>query len=92
MDVRVHEAREDRGAGKVDGAIRGWRVARPDALDVPVVDQEPLARRLQRERVDARGAVEGLQRSSCSGAARESYQGRSRAEGLVTCRMRLPAR
>ena len=59
VDVGVDEPRHDRRPRQVDHPIRMRRVAAPHALDVPVVDQDPLAGLRVRERVHAGGAVEG---------------------------------
>ena len=55
----VDEPGQDRGAREVDHTIRVRRVPAAHALDVAVVDQDPLAGLRVRERVHAGGAVEG---------------------------------
>ena len=60
MDVRVDEARDDRDAGQVDDAVGVGRRAGPDALDMPVVDEDPLPHRRVAEGVDLRGPIQGL--------------------------------
>ena len=59
MDVGVDEPWHDRGAGQVDHPVGGRGFARPDALDVPPVDQQPLPRLGIGLGPDASGAVKG---------------------------------
>ena len=59
MDVRVDEAGQDGGARELHDPIRVRRVAAPHALDVAVVDQDPLAGLRMRQGVHARRAIEG---------------------------------
>ena len=60
MHVRIDEAGEDDRAGKLDEAVRGRRVADADALDVTLVDEEPVPGLRVAERVDAPCPVERL--------------------------------
>ncbi len=59
VDVGVDEPGHDRRAREVHHPVGVRRVPAPHALDVTVVDQDPLAGLRVRERVHAGGAVEG---------------------------------
>ncbi len=60
MDVAVDQTGHDRGARQLDQPVGLRRLARAHALDVTVVDDEPLARAGVTQRMHTRGTVEGL--------------------------------
>ena len=70
MDVAIDQTRHDRGARELHHAVGRRRIPDPHALDMALVDDEPLARPGMTEGMDASGAPTGRVTGAANRAVR----------------------